>query len=132
MFLFSSTTPLPFFFYQKCCKIIKSGSENNTTVIIVENLSTFIIHVKISLQQLRYMVHVHTYRQFPRTIKQKLFTCKLLVSLISLPMQLQKINFKVRQHGSLKIEESVYIKNSIIFLLQSSNMEEIEHKDVYI
>lgn len=46
-------------------------------------------------------------------------------------MQLQKINFKVRQHGSLKIEESVYIKNSIIFLLQSSNMEEIEHKDVY-
>lgn len=42
-------------------------------------------------------------------------------------MQLQKINFKVRQHGSLKIEESVYI-----FLLQSSNMEEIEHKDVYI
>lgn len=57
---------------------------------------------------------------------------KLLVSLISLPMQLQKINFKVRQHGSLRIEESVYIKNSIIFLLQSSNMEEIEHKDVYI
>lgn len=47
-------------------------------------------------------------------------------------MQLQKINFKVKQHGSLKIEESVYIKNSIIFLLQSSNMEEIEHKDVYI
>lgn len=40
--------------------------------------------------------------------------------------------FKVRQHGSLKIEESVYLKNSIIFLLQSSNMEEIEHKDVYI
>lgn len=58
---------------------------------------------------------------------------KLLVSLISLPLQLQKVNFKVRQHGSLKIEESVYIKNSNTFLLvQSSNMEEKEHKDVYI
>lgn len=39
---------------------------------------------------------------------------------------------KNKLQGKTTWKLSVYIKNSIIFLLQSSNMEEIEHKDVYI
>lgn len=36
-------------------------------------------------------------------------------------MQLQKINFKVRQHGSLKIEDSVY--KEFYYLLASAKFQ---------